>query len=506
MPTVWRPSTSSIFTESTNSELTNASTIGLGTISGRAILALGEIVVSIIQRIARHEEPSMSSDRLINSWSRISSLSVSDHTDTASTSSTVPGPGEISGRAIKALGKMALRGLDKIQLRLHLLALSRLFPHGNRVLGENDDGERMYEELIDLSRPGIYSTRVYKHAMQLLLIQIGHREVKQLIRGLVDWDMEHIEDLLTRLMNPVLKVERDPATQSSLAQAYIRYQDTPHIDPLVPFASFLLQLSSTSVAAYKASTRVGTHLLSEISDTDNVSLTRHLLRILESTQKPASPLHRDVFAPIVGSPKCTVSPEHGQNEMPIHISQWKFSHILSHIAHGEACWDTLTQALALGTLDYRKELLFRVVASILPSEFADPYRLLPRDALQISLDQHLAERFHLVCRAGIKSEDVIHGKDPVNIALRFILYAMNSENGSRVDFIDPSYFVRIIQSCVPSLSEIPTSRAIHTIKKQGIEWCTSAGSTEVTERIYLCWELFDIISRGQSSVGQDEDE
>ncbi|KAF9462529.1 hypothetical protein BDZ94DRAFT_1322532 [Collybia nuda] len=505
MPTIWRSPTFSTFTSTTDSQSTNVSTIGLGVVSGRAIMALGEVVISTTRRIVRRGEPWMST-RLMKSRSRTSFTSVSDYTDTASTSSTVPGPGEVSGRAIKALGKITLRGLDEIQLRLRLSSLDRLFPHGNRVFWEGDDGEQMYEEIIDLSRPGVYSSRLYKHAMHLLLIQVGHREVKQLIRGLVDWDVERIGDLLTRLMDLVLKVDRDPTTQNSLAQAYIRYQDTPHIDPLVPFASFLLQLSSASIAAYEASMQAGARLLSEISDTENVSLTRHLLQTLESVQKPVPPLRRDIFASIVGSPKRVPLQELGHDEMPVNISLWKFSWILSHIAQGEVHWSTLVTALAQGTLDLQKELLFRVVASVLPSEFVDPYQPFSRDVLQKSTDKHLAEGFHLACRKGIKSEEAAFGKDPVNIALRFVLYAMNSETGPPITFIDPTYFIQIIQSCVPSLAEIPNPEVVHTIKEHGIEWYTSAGSTEVVERTHLCWELFDVISKEQGGVGEYEDE
>lgn len=43
--------------------------------------------------------------------------------------------------------------------------------------------------------------------MHLLLTQIGFREVKQLIRGLVDWEAGRMGDLLARLMDIVLQAE-----------------------------------------------------------------------------------------------------------------------------------------------------------------------------------------------------------------------------------------------------------------------------------------------------------
>ncbi|KAF9462527.1 hypothetical protein BDZ94DRAFT_1322530 [Collybia nuda] len=494
------------WTSSINSKSTKVSIAGPSTISEEANLVLREDVTSPTRRILRRRLPFTPTHGSVipRAWS--SSISVSDYGDTMSTSSTIPGLGETSGKFIKALGKMVIRAWDEVRLHCYLSELDRNFPHGKQIFWESDDGEQIYKEIIDFLRPGEYCSRVYNHAMRLLLIQIGHCEVKQLIRALANWDSECIGDFITRLMNPILKLDRDPTAQNFLGKAYIRYQDAPHIDPLVPFASFLLQLSPTSVAAYEASTRVGAHLLSEIPDTDYYSLTRQLLQTIVFMRNPISPLHRDTLLSIVRPSECTILHEVSHHDLPADISQWKFSWVLSHIAQGEAHWNILIRALAQGTLDQQKALLFRIISSILPSEYADPHQLSPSgcDALQMSIDKHLSDRFHLLCQVGTKSEHVVYGKDSVKMALRFVLHIMKSEIGSRVVFIDPNYFVRVMQYCIPSLAGLPIPEVIHNINEQGIEWYTHGVGLRTMEQIYLCWELFEIISKCQIGVEDDE--
>jgi hypothetical protein len=113
-------------------------------------------VILVAQRFVGRRDSYISSIstpwKLSRSHSRQSLISTSDYAETRSSSSTVPGVGEMSGRAIKALGKVTLRGLDEIQLRLRLSALDPLFPHETRIVWETDDGEAMYEEILDLSR------------------------------------------------------------------------------------------------------------------------------------------------------------------------------------------------------------------------------------------------------------------------------------------------------------------------------------------------------------------
>lgn len=105
-----RPSSLSITSSQT--------TIGLGTVSGRLIFALGEIVIRGIERISTAPQSisdSESTSIVSSSHPQTSLPSQSGESQyTIISSSTVPGLGEVSGRAIKALGAIAIRGMDNI--------------------------------------------------------------------------------------------------------------------------------------------------------------------------------------------------------------------------------------------------------------------------------------------------------------------------------------------------------------------------------------------------------
>jgi hypothetical protein len=84
----------------------------------------------------------------LGSTSVTNSLTASECTTT--TSSTVPGLGELSGRAILALGKVTLRGAEYVIIRRRLEVISVKFPHLNvdRIPGI----EQMYDDVLELSR------------------------------------------------------------------------------------------------------------------------------------------------------------------------------------------------------------------------------------------------------------------------------------------------------------------------------------------------------------------
>lgn len=80
--------------------------------------------------------------------SLIDTLSISNCS--ATTSETVPGPGALSGKAIRALGKATLRGAEKLIIWRKAQAINAKFPHNN---GDDFLGAKsMYEDVLELSR------------------------------------------------------------------------------------------------------------------------------------------------------------------------------------------------------------------------------------------------------------------------------------------------------------------------------------------------------------------
>lgn len=147
------------------------------------------------------------------------SLSLSDCT--ATTSSTVPGLGEISGRAILALGKVTLRGAEYVIIRRRLDTISVKFPHRNtgRILGI----DQMYKDVLELSRcdpakfsftsqtypsnrRDLYHDTVRIRALSIILVQIGSRQTQKLVEHLLGWPLIEIKIFIsefTAMLDPL---------------------------------------------------------------------------------------------------------------------------------------------------------------------------------------------------------------------------------------------------------------------------------------------------------------
>ncbi|KAJ7696298.1 hypothetical protein B0H17DRAFT_1269450 [Mycena rosella] len=78
--------------------------------------------------------------------------------------STLWGPGTLSGRAILALGEVTIRGIDAILIRWKIAAI--------RQRSSGTLSSSMYKDLVELCRPALYSVRIAKEAIRLALAQI----------------------------------------------------------------------------------------------------------------------------------------------------------------------------------------------------------------------------------------------------------------------------------------------------------------------------------------------
>ncbi|KAJ6460685.1 hypothetical protein C8R47DRAFT_1080909 [Mycena vitilis] len=87
----------------------------------------------------------------------------SDSQETTTDTSTVWGPGTLSGRALLALGEATVRGIDALIIR-HRLATIRLRAPSLT--------KSMHSDVLELCRPNMYSVTITKQATQLALAQI----------------------------------------------------------------------------------------------------------------------------------------------------------------------------------------------------------------------------------------------------------------------------------------------------------------------------------------------
>ncbi|KAF9458494.1 hypothetical protein BDZ94DRAFT_1270583 [Collybia nuda] len=185
-----------------------------------------------------------------SSVSLVSSSLSTQCTTSGSSSSTIPGPGAITGKAVKALGKATLRGFDRIIIARHLATITRIFPHTDEEGARIRNIEGIYDDLLEFSRPGMYSVEIRHKALGYILGQIGMNETRCLISALSRWHAAELHILLwkiliqiTPLWNPSLKL----VFSSPLFKSYTKTQPWSQVSlvPLILFFSKLIRSSHT---------------------------------------------------------------------------------------------------------------------------------------------------------------------------------------------------------------------------------------------------------------------
>ncbi|KAF8152823.1 hypothetical protein K438DRAFT_1987689 [Mycena galopus ATCC 62051] len=144
---------------------------------------------------------STSSRRILRSSPSMTSLasslsSLSLYTTTSSR--TVWGPGSLSGRALLALGKAAIRGAERVVIAKRMAVLRAQLPCSEERTGADTsflDG--IFDDLVELSRPELYPDSIRIPAMELILIHIGSRHTTYLINSLSKWLLEDLTLLIT---------------------------------------------------------------------------------------------------------------------------------------------------------------------------------------------------------------------------------------------------------------------------------------------------------------------
>ncbi|KAE9405104.1 hypothetical protein BT96DRAFT_972688 [Gymnopus androsaceus JB14] len=96
---------------------------------------------------------------------------------TISSSSTIPGLGALSGRAITALGSAVINGVESILIRRRLAQIENIFERG--LPQSSDDLRAIYSDLLELSRPP-YSRSLQTRALQLIQDNFGNMEIEGL--------------------------------------------------------------------------------------------------------------------------------------------------------------------------------------------------------------------------------------------------------------------------------------------------------------------------------------
>ncbi|KAH9482141.1 hypothetical protein JR316_0004236 [Psilocybe cubensis] len=136
---------------------------------------------------------------------------------TTTTDSTIPGPGALGGKAIKALGKLTIRGIDRVIINARLRSITSKFPHSNeQALGIKGIRE-MYNVILELCRSGMYNDELRAKALQLLVVQIKQGQVQLLVEALARWHLIELELLLPEIVDIIIPYRRQPWGRNRLA-------------------------------------------------------------------------------------------------------------------------------------------------------------------------------------------------------------------------------------------------------------------------------------------------
>ncbi|KIK61627.1 hypothetical protein GYMLUDRAFT_568772 [Collybiopsis luxurians FD-317 M1] len=178
--------------------------------------------------------------------------------ETESSATTVWGPGTLSGRAIKSLGEASLRGVEKLMLRWRLAKINALLPG----LGSGgSSAEKIYDDLLELSRLDFYDAKVRQKALKMIMIQIGSRETYQLLLCVVKWPREEIIIFLSEMMpcipllwhtDPTAASEADMKTRLELIAVYRSSQLPSEAHEVLPFLDLISRLAQEHESSCQA--------------------------------------------------------------------------------------------------------------------------------------------------------------------------------------------------------------------------------------------------------------
>ncbi|KAJ7623084.1 hypothetical protein DFH06DRAFT_1305376 [Mycena polygramma] len=123
---------------------------------------------------------------------------------TTTSSSTQWGPGALSGKAILAMGKAVVRSADYLVISRRLSAMKAVLPCSDDHHSHHRGLETMCDDLLELSRPGLYRESFRTQAMQLIVAQIAAREISHLLLSISKWEVDHEE--LVAILSEIIGV------------------------------------------------------------------------------------------------------------------------------------------------------------------------------------------------------------------------------------------------------------------------------------------------------------
>ncbi|KAJ3482084.1 hypothetical protein NLI96_g7223 [Meripilus lineatus] len=102
---------------------------------------------------------------------------------TSVSASTVYGLNTVSGRAIMAVGYLAIQAVERVNMKLALRRISSELPHNGANL-RGDIRPRLLEDLLELQRPGLYPSSIRHEAWKLIARYLVQRRSHELVEAI----------------------------------------------------------------------------------------------------------------------------------------------------------------------------------------------------------------------------------------------------------------------------------------------------------------------------------
>ncbi|KAF9260834.1 hypothetical protein L218DRAFT_962170 [Marasmius fiardii PR-910] len=174
-------------------------------------------------------------------------LSESNRTSNSSSVGTIVGPGSLAGKAIYRLGKITLKGVEQVAIYRRLSAIYSHFPHLDSSFVNGI--EQMYLDLLELSRPKMYSNGIRIQALGMILAQIGSRNIKHLLNALTRFPVIEIGMLVADIVphfDPVTLtfLSTEDATKNPVLKTYTQSLPEREENSFAPLVDFLSEVAS----------------------------------------------------------------------------------------------------------------------------------------------------------------------------------------------------------------------------------------------------------------------
>ncbi|KAG6910814.1 hypothetical protein DXG01_007703 [Tephrocybe rancida] len=169
---------------------------------------------------------------------------VTSSSDTTSSGYTARGIGSISGRAIYAIGELALQGVENLAVLGRIYYIADMLPNARAM--DLKEVERLYKDLFEFSRQDLYLGPVRNLAFKILFRRICSRETDYLVRCVNKQQSKRRKKLLEELvtsLDPLRLSSAKGGRGSDVAAAYKKSLSETDVHSLLPFIQFCDKLA-----------------------------------------------------------------------------------------------------------------------------------------------------------------------------------------------------------------------------------------------------------------------